>query len=215
MKVMFIETRSDLDIKLPDSCLKKLPKTIALFTTVQHIHKIEDAKSFLERNGRVVILLKGKHSRHQGQMVGCDTFKFNKDAQAFLYIGTGEFHPLQLSLIQDKPVFVFNPGSGKFYKMDKKKVGKLKRRKRGSYMKFLDSEEIGVLISTKPGQMDLKKALELKEKYKDKNFYYLIFNTLNFSELENFPFVQCFVNTACPRIVYDKLNKPIVNIDDI
>jgi diphthamide biosynthesis enzyme Dph1/Dph2-like protein len=43
-------------------------------------------------------------------------------------------------------------------------------------------------------------------------------DTLDFAGLENFPFVECFVNTACPRIGYDEwenLRKPIINADDV
>ena len=39
-----------------------------------------------------------------------------------------------------------------------------------------------------------------------------------FAELENFPFIECFVNTACPRIAYDeadKIGKAVVNVDEI
>ena len=43
-------------------------------------------------------------------------------------------------------------------------------------------------------------------------------DTLDFAELENFPFIECYVNTMCPRIGMDdtiRTAKPIVNIDDI
>jgi len=42
-------------------------------------------------------------------------------------------------------------------------------------------------------------------------------DTLDFSQLENFNFVECFVNTACPRLIddYDKFHKAILNIDYI
>lgn len=85
-------------------------------------------------------------------------------------------------------------------------------------LSFMSSKEIGVLISTKPGQYKIKKAYELEDKFPEKKIYFLLFNTLNYSGLENFPFIECFVNTACPRISYDeadKIRKPIINIDDL
>ncbi|MBU4283524.1 MAG: diphthamide synthesis protein, partial [Nanoarchaeota archaeon] len=88
----------------------------------------------------------------------------------------------------------------------------------GALIKFLSSKEIGVILTTKPGQEQLKEAFELKNKFKDKNFYFLIFDTIDFNQLENFPFIECFVNTACPRIALDdsiKIGKAIINLEDI
>ena len=220
MKTIFVEARSDIDINLPKSAYAKLPKNIALLTTVQHIHKINDVKRQLENNKKKIFLLKGKHSKYKSQILGCDVLhlKQNKDIQAFLYIGTGTFHPKELLLTQKKPVFVFNPISKKFYKMDRREVDSIENRQRGAYMRFLNSTNIGVILSIKPGQYNLNQALKLKQKYKEKNFFYLLFDTVDLNELENFPFIECFVNTACPRIAYDdaiKTRKPILNIEDV
>ena len=119
-------------------------------------------------------------------------------------------------LQSDKKVFVFNPFSKKFFKMGQEDVKKIKNKIKGSLIKFLSSSNIGVIITTKPGQMRLKQALALKEKYKDKNFYFLLFDTIDFQQLENFPFIECFVNTACPRIALDdsiRMEKPIIDVD--
>ncbi len=220
MKTLFIEARSNIEIKLPKYAYAKLPRNIALLTTVQHIHKIKEVKEKLEKNGKRVFLLKGKHSMYNGQILGCDVLhlKPNKDIQAFLYIGTGIFHPKELLLTQNKPVFVYNPVSKKFYELDKREIELIKKRKKGAYLKFLSSENIGVIITIKPGQYSLKQALKLKQKYKDKKFYYLLFDTVDLNELENFPFVECFVNTACPRIAYDdtfRIKKSIINIEEV
>jgi len=220
MKTLFIEARSNIEIKLPSFAYSKLPKNIALLTTVQHIHKINEVKKQLEKNKKKVSLLKGKHSKYKGQILGCDVLhlKPNKNIQAFLYIGTGVFHPKELLLTQEKPVFIYNPVSKKFYELDKKEIASIKKRKKGAYLKFLSSKSIGVIISIKPGQYNLKQALKLKQKYKNKRFFYLLFDTVDLNELENFPFIECFVNTACPRIAYDdaiKTKKSIINIEDV
>ena len=57
----------------------------------------------------------------------------------------------------------------------------------------------------------MQKALELKKKLKEKKCYIFVSDMINENELENFPFIQAWVNTACPRIV----SKKIVNIEDI
>ena len=219
MEIMFVEAKSDLDITLPKSCLARLPKRLGLLTTVQHAHKLKELKKFLEANGKGVILIKGSRSKYDGQVLGCDILRLpKKDLDAFLYIGTGEFHPKELLLTQQKPVFVYNPSSKKFYQLKAEEIQTLIRRQKGALLKFLSSTNIGVIISTKPGQQSLEQALKLKDRYKGKNFYFLVFDTIDFPSLENFPFIECFINTACSRIGYDdqiNIGKPILNIDDL
>jgi len=80
---------------------------------------------------------------------------------------------------------------------------------------FLMARKVGVLVTTKPGQQRLQLSLKLKEKYPDKEFYYLLADTLDWNGLEDFPFLECFVNTMCPRIGLDdtnKLSKPVLDI---
>ena len=52
---------------------------------------------------------------------------------------------------------------------------------------------------------------------KEKNCYIFAFDTLDFSQIENFPFVECWVNTACNRILddYGKFPKPLIDLADL
>jgi len=217
---MFIEARSKTPVSFKKTILK-LPEKIGLVTTVQFIGQIKEVKSILEKKDKKVFLGKGKHTAYQGQVLGCDVdaaISIEKKVDAFLYIGSGLFHPIAISLKTKKDVFTFNPLTNKFDKVDKKEVEKINKRKKGALIKFLSSKEIGVIVTTKPGQEQLKEAFELKKRFKDKNFYFLIFDTIDFNQLENFPFIECFVNTACPRIALDdsiKINKAIINLEDI
>jgi 2-(3-amino-3-carboxypropyl)histidine synthase len=217
MKVEFIEARYKEKILLPEGVIRKLPKELVLFTTIQFIGSIKDIKKQLESNGIKVKLHKVKHTQYKGQLLGCSIEKFN--ANDFLYIGDGMFHPKALLLKNPKSkVFVFNPINKRFSIIDEKEIIQWLKRKKGALLKIMTSDNIGVLISTKPGQNKMKEALELKKKMPEKNLYFFIFDTLNFEELENFPFVECYINTACPRIAYDdseKIRKPILNIDDV
>ena len=79
-------------------------------------------------------------------------------------------------------------------------------------MKFLSSKNIGILVSIKPGQYNLKKAFALKKKLRDKKCYIFLSDNIGAEQLENFPFIECWVNTACPRIA-DNLN--VVNISEL
>jgi 2-(3-amino-3-carboxypropyl)histidine synthase len=220
MKLMFVEARYKKPVLIGKHVLK-LPPKVGLVTTVQFIGQIKEVKSQLEKEGKKVFLGRGKHTVYQGQVLGCDVnsaLSISNKVDAFLYIGSGLFHPIAISLKTKKDVFTFNPLTNKFSKVDKKEAEKINKKKKGALIKFLSSKEIGVIVTTKPGQEQLKKAFELKNKFKDKNFYFLIFNTINFNQLENFPFIECFVNTACPRIALDdsvNISKSIINLKDI
>lgn len=203
MKTLFIEAKSNADIKLSKQQLAKLPKKIGIATTIQHLHKIKDVQKQIK--GSIIA----------GQVLGCDVSKAEKiknKVNAFLYIGSGEFHPLGIALAAGKDVFCFNPFTKKLTKITKKEIEKYNKKKKTALIKFLSAEKVGILVSTKPGQQQMKKALELAKR-KDKQYFIFAFDTLNEIDLENFPFIQCWVNTACPRIADNKAN--IINIDDI
>ena len=84
-------------------------------------------------------------------------------------------------------------------------------QQKGALLKFLSSKEVGIIVSTKPGQEKLKKAFELKNKLKDKNCHVFLADTIDPAEFENFPFIECWVNTACPRFADEK--KGVVNYE--
>ena len=224
MKTFFIEARHKGKVELPDEVIGLLPKKIALLTTVQFLGSLADVKKQLEKKGKKVLLLKAEHTKYPGQLLGCNIKKFDdSDGQgesfdAFLDIGDGLFHPQALMLKNNKPVFIYNPFSKKHTRLEEKDVKLMKRKNESAKLKFLSSKEIGVLISTKPGQQQIKKAYALEKKFPGKSFYFLLFDTIDFGELENFPFIECFVNTACPRIAFDeaeKIRKPVINIEEI
>ena len=89
----------------------------------------------------------------------------------------------------------------------------MEKKQKVSLVKFLNSSNVGILVSTKPGQENLKKAIELKKKLKKKNSFLFITNNINKQEFENFSQIDSWVNTACPRM--DMNDGEIVNINDV
>lgn len=216
MKALFIESKYDKKIKLNENLIKKLPSTIGLVSAVQFSGALKDLKNQIKKLGKKAVIGKGKQ-KYAGQVLGCDVSaaeKINGEVDCFLYIGDGKFHPAEIALKTRKPIFTFNPFNNKLNKINKKEIELIEKRRKAAYSKFLYSKNIGILVSTKPGQNKLKQAIDLKNRLKGKNCYILIFDTLGINELENFNFIDCFVNTACPRIV-DDVGKAVVNINEI
>jgi len=219
MKLMFVEGRYKGKINLSSLDTGILPKNIGLATTVQFLDFVDEIRKYLESNGINVFIDKMKQ-KYEGQLLGCDISsadKIKSNVDGFLYIGTGIFHPLGIALNIDKEVFCYDPLSAILFKVDRKEVEKYNKKRKAAYSKFLEATEIGILVSLKPGQNNFRKAVELKKQLKDKNCYIFVFDTLDFNQIENFPFIQCWINTACSRILddYAKFPKPLVDLSDI
>ncbi|MBI2574847.1 diphthamide synthesis protein [Candidatus Woesearchaeota archaeon] len=219
MKTFFIAAKLNVDVLLEDGHISQLPQSIGLSTNIQHAHKLDELKAQLEKAGKAVTVIKGFHSRAEGQVYGCDfpsAIGSNDEIEAVLFVGTGRFHPRGM-FGSKKPVFIYDPVNRHFFLMDPKDAEKEERKARVAMLKFLHATEVGVLVSTKPGQLHLKAGEALKRIYPDKNFYFLVCDTLDFTELANFTFIDVFVNTACPRLMedYDKFDKPIINIEEV
>lgn len=220
MKTLFIPVRYTEKIALSDKHIAKLPQRIGLVATTQFTHQLPAIAEQLKNAGKEAYLEKG-FQPVAGQILGCDVSaakKISGKVNAFLYIGDGQFHPIGLGLF-GAAVFCYDPYVKKFYELDKKHIEQYEKRKKGAVLKFMHAETIGILVSLKHGQANMRKAFTLREKLKHqgKKSFIFLFDTLQFHELENFPFVDCFVNTACPRIMddYDKFQKPVVNYLDI
>ena len=214
-----VEGRYKGKINLSNLDAGTLPKNIGLATTVQFLYFVDEIKQHLESNGKNIFVDKLRQ-KYEGQLLGCDigsADKIKDSVDAFLYIGTGIFHPLGIALQIDKDVFCYDPVSAVLTKIDRTQVERYNKKRKAAYMKFLEATEIGILVSLKPGQNNFRKAVELKKQLKEKNCYIFAFDTLDFSQVENFPFIQCWVNTACNRILddYDKFPKPLVDLSDI
>jgi 2-(3-amino-3-carboxypropyl)histidine synthase len=202
--------------------LKKInikEKRIGLVSTLQFIDSLEDAKNFLEKNGKIVKI--GKGGGYAGQILGCDISaakEIENDVEAFLYIGSGNFHPLGLALKIEKPVYFLNIEKNKIEDLKELKEKFLKQRY-ASVALAKDAKIFGILVSVKPGQLNLKLAKEIKKNLesKGKKVYILVFNEIKPEKLEGLE-LDCYINTACPRIAIDnrtEFKKPILNPDEI
>ena len=207
MDKIFLEAKSTADVKKAvEKAVKFLPKKVGIVTTSQHKHKLKEIKQILEKHSIKSVI--------GGQILGCNAGnakKIKNKVDAFLYVGSGRFHPIEVQLETGKKVVMANPMVNEAKVLEKEEVEKLKKQQKGALIKFLSSKEVGIIVSSKPGQNKLKKALELKKKIKNKNCYIFMADTINYDELQNFPFIECWVNTACPRFADDK--KGVINYE--
>lgn len=222
---MFIEAKTKSKIRLNKSLLRALTdfKIIGLVSTIQYVRQLNSIKDELRKAGKKIIISEpSKHAIYPGQVLGCDVsaaISVQDRVDCFLYIGDGKFHPLGIAVQTNKPVIIFNPLNGKVGQISEDEKRRWLRKQAARVSKVKAAKTIGILVSTKPGQFNLKKAKELKTKLEKlgKNAFIFIADTLNPNDLLNFPQIQAWVNTACPRIVDDQelFKKPIANLDEI
>ena len=96
-------------------------------------------------------------------------------------------------------------------------VRALLKKYKGSLLKFFTSDTIGVIHTIKPGQEQFMASKILEKAYPDKKFYHFIDNVVSFDQLENFNFIDVWVNTTCPRVGFDdqdKFRKGVINLTD-
>ncbi len=203
MKTLFIPARSARKVKIPSAVLKKLPEKVGIVASIQFAHQVP------------AIVKQVPGSIAGGQVLGCNAamaLRLAGRVDAFLFVGSGVFHPINVALQSKKPVFCFNPYTNDFRELDRKEVEAYEKAKKGAILKFLNAKSVGIIVSTKPGQKNLQRALQLKKKA-DKEYFIFACDMFDFKYLEDFNFIDCWVNTACPRL--DDQRAGIVNINDL
>jgi len=144
------------------------------------------------------------------QVLGCSSPSFSDRTKAILIIGEGEFHPVALAYESGLKTYVFNENG--LREIREVSIEAMKRREKGAYSKYLSSKRVGVLVSTKPGQQRLSRALDFKKKTKNKRVYLFLTNEVNVNEFENFK-IESWINSACPRM--DLENKVLLNLNNL
>ena len=203
MKTLFIPVKSKakLNSKKVLEISSKLPKSIAIAYSIQYKEIAEQIKKILSDKHNITKIT---------QVLGCSKPLFSKQTKAILIITDGEFHATSLAFETKLPVYILN--SNKFEKISEKSIELLEKKQKASYVRYLNSKEIGILVSTKPGQQRLNRAINFKKNLKNKKPYLFISNNLNPNEFENFG-LKCFVNTSCPRM--DLEDSRIINLNTL
>ncbi len=214
-KTVFVQVRSKVDVKpVVKKALEMLNgDKIGVVTTVQHIHMMDDVKKVIEGDGgKKAIIRKGdSRIKYNGQILGCNFSSARIDCDELLFVGSGNFHPIGASIATGKRVVIADPLMNEVRVADPEKII---RQRYAVIGKALDSNSFGILIGSKEGQKRLALAEEIYEKAKraQKEAYMIMLDEFDPDLLMPFK-VDCFVNTACPRIAIDdiaRFKKPML-----
>jgi 2-(3-amino-3-carboxypropyl)histidine synthase len=220
--VIFVEAYSNIKIaKVLKQSLNLMNNysKIAIATTTQHIRLLNEAKDFLEDNGKEVFLNSSK-STLKGQVLGCNFSSIkNLDAEAYLFIGSGRFHPLGIHLFTKSPVIIANPYTSEVTDI-KDFADEILRIRFARIIKAKEVNVWGILISSKEGQYRFNLAKEIKKTLEDegKKAYLILVENINPDILLPYLDIEGFIVSACPRIAIDDslmYKKPIITPQEL
>lgn len=199
-RILYELVPRDIDIAILSNALSLLEqKRIGLVTTVQHAHLIDAMAAYLRARGIEVIIVPGtSRAPLRGQVLGCNFHAArNTGATEILFVGTGLFHPLGIQLATGARVVAVDP-----YTMEAQVVdgSRLLRKRFALLERARGARSIGIIISLKSGQQrwDLARRLVTL----DRKAVLVTMHDIIPDELLNLG-MDCYVNTACPRLAYD------------
>ena len=218
-RVFFYDLPSEplTSLDFVDKAAALLPKRIGLVTTTQFRGWLPQVREHLEAKGYEVHI--GEPDRrvaYAGQLLGCDYHTATAiagEVDGYLYIGTGDFHPLGVAILVDKPVVIADPERNEARRLDDVK-DRILRQRHGAIARARDAETFGIIVSKKIGQERMSLARDLKamaEKHGRAAEIFLM-DLVAPDLLEGYR-VDAWVNTACPRIAiedYLTYKKPIL-----
>lgn len=220
VKTIYVEIQSDLGIeKVVQKAAKEIPeKKIGIITTIQHIESLLKIKEILQKGGKQVFTAKPSgNAKYEAQILGCDPSAgtiLKDKVDCYLYVGTGNFHPLNVAIETNKKVYVADPELNQIRELTDFK-NKIMHQVSAKIERAKSAQKFGILVTIKPGQKREKLAEKLKKIIGDKGkeAQILVFDTIDYSALQNFK-LDAYVNTACPRIPIDDIesfDKPILS----
>lgn len=187
-------------------------KKVCLVTTLQFEGGLEKVREYMKRKGLDAFV--------GGSILGCDVSaakKFEKEVEAFVFIGSGRFHPLGLRERVSKPVIFIDLENNSLENLSAD-TGKAEIRKEMKLQKAREFRNFAVLLSTKPGQRQVGVARRLRRKLDSlgKSVHILVADRMTPDKLLGLN-VDVLVNTSCPRLTGDneQFGKIILDAEDV
>ncbi len=197
------------NLEFVDAAEPMLPTRVGLLTTTQFRAWLPAIKEHLETKGHEVHIGEpDKRVAYAGQLLGCDYHTatvVSKDVDGYLYIGTGEFHPLGVAILENKPIIIADPERGTARNLADLR-DRILRQRHAAIARSYDAKIFGIIVSKKIGQarMELAKDLKAMAEKHGKQASLFLMELVSPDFLEGYR-VDAWVNTACPRIAIEDI----------
>ena len=205
---VFLEVRVDFD---PGEALSmnasKVKAKVGLVATAQHLHLFSSVENVLKGMGRTVLVGRGDdRTAAPGQVLGCNVtsaLDIMKEVEQFIFLGSGYFHPLAVSLGTGLPVLCLDPYRGAVDDLEEARERVLRQRY-AAMAKALDAKDWLVLLCDKPGQRRYGLAVRCREALRSKGMRADIVQLNEVRAEALLPYrAEAAVSTACPRLAID------------
>ncbi len=206
-KVVFLEVMMKEDLR--EAVEKAAPllrcKRVGITTTIQHVHKIGQALEVLREHGIEGVLGPAgamSRAKYPGQVLGCCYCTAKAlDVDEYLFVGTGQFHPLGIALATGKRVVTADPVTGEVSEID---TDPMLRRRFRAISRAMDAKRFAVLVSKKPGQRRLELARQILKlgEARGLEMFLVYLDNIEPDRLLNLG-AEAAVSTACPRVALD------------
>jgi 2-(3-amino-3-carboxypropyl)histidine synthase len=183
-----------------------IPRRLGLVLSVQHLDLTEPLTGALAARHFDVRIGQGdRRLAYPAQALGCNytgAEAVARDVEAFLFVGTGRFHPLGLAFAVEQPVWAIDPLQNRLEPPIDRIA--LVARRQLTVASVRDARKWGILVSTFAGQNRTPTALSLQARARahGREAEILVFDRLDPRDLEGRD-LEAYVNTACPRIALD------------
>ncbi|MFB6191381.1 MAG: diphthamide biosynthesis enzyme Dph2 [Candidatus Nanohaloarchaea archaeon] len=181
--------------------------TIGLVGVTQYMDRADKAREFLEEKGYEVVDGKtGLRTTEPGQVLGCDAGAAHNIAEkvdAFVFLGSGSFHPSQVSET-GKKVYVVDPYERRIWVQPPNTLEDEMQAEVARVMKHKDKQKWGIVTSSKKGQNYMRAVEIAKEKLEKhgKDVYVFVEDRIFEADYKGYG-IDIYVNCACPRMTKD------------
>ncbi len=182
-------------------------ETLGLVGVTQYMDRADKAREFLESKGYEVVDGKtGLRTTEEGQVLGCDAgaaHNISHKVDAFVFLGSGHFHPSQVSEA-GKKVYVVDPYQEHIWVEPANSLDDETRAEHARVIKHKDKKKWGIVTSSKKGQNYMRAVEIAKEKLEkhDKDVYIFVEDRIFESDYKGYG-IDIYVNCACPRMTKD------------
>lgn len=205
---VFLEVRIDFDPV--ESLMKNLDKVrakVGLVATAQHVHLLPAVQSALMSEGRAVLIGKGdSRIASPGQVLGCNVtsaLSVMGEVEQFIFLGSGYFHPLAVSLGTGLPVLCIDPYRGAVDDIASSRE-KVIRQRYAAMAKAMASKDWLVLLCDRPGQRRHELAVRCRDVLREMGMRADIVQLNEVRAEALLPYrAEAAVSTACPRLAID------------
>lgn len=221
IKIYFIPINYKFSKKEKDFLINEIKKLnfekINLVTTINYLEEINLLKKDLKKEG--ITVLESRETEHikSNMVLGCDSSTVTDKKHPIVYVGDGFFHPNNLGFIYKKEIYLINPvlRESKILNINDKFL----KQRYGLVSKALNSKSFGILVSSKKGQLRYNLAKDIKKRLEGlgKKAYILVSDYIKEEYVLGIK-IDCYVNTACPRLSYDdfkNFKKPIITPTEV